>query len=218
MLSDERLQEIRTLADNVRSEQFQLGIRAASCGPNDGEFYQSLKDEAESLKQREDVIRDLLAHIDGLDEELVVFSAAGVAEIAARNPSVLDYMQHWEGRATAAEAEAARLRGALELVMPMARGYANEHDVGCNRASIKQADEALTPSPAQQSATVAPAAASEPVATAGAGEPSADVVGDAYAFMRALRNWVNERESGASPLDAWDEAARSLARLVEARR
>ena len=37
----------------------------------------------------------------------------GIVEIAVRNPSVSEYMSHWEGRATKAEAENDKLRGLL---------------------------------------------------------------------------------------------------------
>lgn len=35
-----------------------------------------------------------------------VLASAGICEIAARNPSVMEYMRHWEGRVEAAEARA----------------------------------------------------------------------------------------------------------------
>jgi len=37
---------------------------------------------------------------------------SGIVEISVRNPSVLDYMRHWEGRAEKAEAELAAMRKA----------------------------------------------------------------------------------------------------------
>jgi uncharacterized protein (DUF2336 family) len=41
--------------------------------------------------------------------ELEMLKTAGIIEVSIRNPSVADYMQHWEGRAEKAEAELARL-------------------------------------------------------------------------------------------------------------
>lgn len=47
-------------------------------------------------------------------EELL--SGAGICEIAARNPRVMEYMANWEGRAEAAEAREAKLREALRNI------------------------------------------------------------------------------------------------------
>ena len=38
----------------------------------------------------------------------------GIVEVAIRNPNVASYMEHWEGRATKAEAENAQLRQQIE--------------------------------------------------------------------------------------------------------
>ena len=48
-----------------------------------------------------------------LRAEIDTMRTAGICEIAARNPQVMEYMRHWETRAEAAEAETARLRGLL---------------------------------------------------------------------------------------------------------
>ncbi|MGN8022886.1 hypothetical protein ACTJJ7_19460, partial [Phyllobacterium sp. 22229] len=48
-------------------------------------------------------IAQLEAERDELQRELDHFTSSGIAEIAVRNPSVMDYMSHWEGRAEAAE-------------------------------------------------------------------------------------------------------------------
>lgn len=45
-----------------------------------------------------------------LRAELHLMKTAGIIEVAVRNPSVSEYMDHWEGRATAAEAAIAALR------------------------------------------------------------------------------------------------------------
>ena len=45
-----------------------------------------------------------------LRAELKQWTTWGVIEVAIRNPSVSEYMRHWEGRATKAEAEVERLR------------------------------------------------------------------------------------------------------------
>jgi hypothetical protein len=48
--------------------------------------------------------------LERLREEVAFMKTCGVIEIAVRNPSVMEYMRHWEGRAEKAEAEAARYR------------------------------------------------------------------------------------------------------------
>ena len=46
-----------------------------------------------------------------LRDELAHFESSSIAEIAARNPSVMEYMKHWEARAEAAEAKLAEVLG-----------------------------------------------------------------------------------------------------------
>jgi len=41
----------------------------------------------------------------GIAEDLHLMKTAGIVEVAVRNPSVAEYMEHWEGRAIKAEAE-----------------------------------------------------------------------------------------------------------------
>ena len=48
--------------------------------------------------------------IEELEAEIETLTTAGIVEVAARNPNVLEYMKHWEGRAEAAEAENKRWR------------------------------------------------------------------------------------------------------------
>lgn len=54
--------------------------------------------------------------ITALRAEVERLTTSGIAEVAAHNPSVMDYMRHWEGRAEKAEAEVERLRAALVKV------------------------------------------------------------------------------------------------------
>lgn len=63
------------------------------------------------------------AEIDRLGQELEHFTKSGIIEVAVRNPSVMDYMRHWEGRAetaeaalTAEQARIADLEGALSKI------------------------------------------------------------------------------------------------------
>ena len=46
--------------------------------------------------------------IEALEAELHLMKTSGVAEVAVRNPSVMEYMKHWEGRAETAEAKLAK--------------------------------------------------------------------------------------------------------------
>lgn len=48
--------------------------------------------------------------VRALLDELEHFKSSGIVEIAVRNSRVAEYMSHWEGRATKAEAELAALR------------------------------------------------------------------------------------------------------------
>jgi chromosome segregation ATPase len=47
---------------------------------------------------------------DEVADELHLMKTAGIIEVAVRNPSVAEYMAHWEERAKKAEAEIAMLR------------------------------------------------------------------------------------------------------------
>ncbi len=49
-----------------------------------------------------------------LEGELELMKTAGIIEVAVRNPSVKDYMEHWEERAEKAEAEVERLKDELK--------------------------------------------------------------------------------------------------------
>jgi hypothetical protein len=65
------------------------------------------------------------ARIAELEAELHTMKTAGIIEVAVRNPSVSEYMAHWEGRAEKAESRVAELKSALEW-------YA-EHVAGCRK-------------------------------------------------------------------------------------
>jgi tRNA C32,U32 (ribose-2'-O)-methylase TrmJ len=44
-----------------------------------------------------------------------LLTKSGIIEVAVRNPNVMSYMEHWEGRAEKAEAEVERLREVIRL-------------------------------------------------------------------------------------------------------
>jgi hypothetical protein len=54
--------------------------------------------------------RELRAEVSRLREALKQWESWGIIEIAVRNQSVSDYMDHWEGRALKAEADVSRLQ------------------------------------------------------------------------------------------------------------
>ena len=56
---------------------------------------------------------DLRAENERLKDELAQWQKWGMSEIAIRNPNVASYMEHWEERATRAEA-------ALEVIVILA--------------------------------------------------------------------------------------------------
>jgi|TARA_B110000908_G_scaffold170039_1_gene228524 hypothetical protein len=54
------------------------------------------------------------ARITELEAQLHTMKTARIIEAAVRNPSVSEYIAHWEGRAEKAEARVAELKSALE--------------------------------------------------------------------------------------------------------
>lgn len=57
---------------------------------------------------------ELLAAVERLQRELHTMQTAGIIEVAVRNSNVAEYMNHWEARATAAEASLVKAREALK--------------------------------------------------------------------------------------------------------
>lgn len=53
-------------------------------------------------------------HLQCIEREMELLRSSGVIEVAARNPSVAEYMKHWEGRTTRAEAKVEAARKILE--------------------------------------------------------------------------------------------------------
>jgi DnaJ-domain-containing protein 1 len=51
--------------------------------------------------------------IDKLKEEIRTLTTSGIAEVAARNPNVMEYMRHWESRTEKAEARVAELEARI---------------------------------------------------------------------------------------------------------
>jgi chromosome segregation ATPase len=85
--------------------------------------------------------------------EIEVLYRRGIVEVAARNPSVMEYMQHWEARAMKSEAEVEalkadndRLREALRSIStaklePGTWRDVSERQKGTARAALKECAE-----------------------------------------------------------------------------
>lgn len=58
-----------------------------------------------------------LSELEELRRELHLMKTAGIIEVAVRNPSVSEYMEHWEGRALKAESLATPVPGAVSNAM-----------------------------------------------------------------------------------------------------
>jgi len=56
-----------------------------------------------------------------LEAELHLMKTSGIVEVAVRNPNVMEYMKHWEGRAEAAETALAKAIDALQEIASLGR-------------------------------------------------------------------------------------------------
>lgn len=81
---------------------------------------------------------------ENLEAENRLLTTYGIDEVAVRNPEVMEYMQHWEGRALDAEAKlamadklASEFKNCLE-VLTKEDGYVccSGHQCGCYGASL----------------------------------------------------------------------------------
>jgi hypothetical protein len=77
-----------------------------------GEGWQELQEEPEGEWIRFEDYASLSA-------ELAQWKTWGVVEVAVRNPSVAEYMKHWEERTEKAESALATARQALEQAQPI---------------------------------------------------------------------------------------------------
>jgi len=75
-----------------------IWVYAEKHGWRDGIF--AYKDQSQ-LEHRTPFVPECL--YTAACEELHLMKTAGIVEVAVRNPSVAEYMRHWEGRAEAAE-------------------------------------------------------------------------------------------------------------------
>ena len=56
------------------------------------------------------------ARIEELEAENNLLKTSGIIEVAVRNPRVMEYIQHWEGRAEAAEAKLAKAEVIIRII------------------------------------------------------------------------------------------------------
>ena len=90
-MSQEPMRSADTLADEVVVRCIEAGF---SC-PNGNHMWRSeIKDAIESERSESDALR----------EEIENWKKWNIVEIASRNPQILEYCAHWEGRAIKAEA------------------------------------------------------------------------------------------------------------------
>lgn len=145
-----------------------------------------------------------------LRAELHLMKTAGIIEVAVRNPSVADYMAHWEGRATAAEAALTALREDNEHM----KKALDEKEIASGLTSDWNlwrywAEQALSAISICHDAEVRATAAETEAATlramleeaAGALEPFSEIAGEMFA-----RNWQAGRVVIA--LDCPEKSAR----------
>jgi hypothetical protein len=71
--------------------------------------------------QAEQVIRALSERLAEVEAERETLTTSGIIEVAVRNPSVMEYMKHWEARAEAAEAALATARADAVLIAELVR-------------------------------------------------------------------------------------------------
>jgi hypothetical protein len=74
--------------------------------------------------------------IKELEAELNLMKTSGIAEVAVKNPSVMEYMKHWEGRAETAEAKLAKAVEALDRIAGKAPYADDPYDIA--RATLAE--------------------------------------------------------------------------------
>ena len=73
----------------------------------------------DEMRETLDASAEKSRQITRLRAENEQLKTSGIAEVAAHNPSVMDRINHWEGRTLKAEAENEKLRSALKSCIAM---------------------------------------------------------------------------------------------------
>ena len=79
--------------------------------------------------------------IEELEAENHLLKTSGIVEVAVRNPSVMEYMQHWEGRAEAAEAKIAKAVEIAEEALNFNSEGDDWHSINDIIATLKGQDD-----------------------------------------------------------------------------
>ena len=103
------------MSDVTCRGSFALGTACGKCPRcrREVESYNAMK----AVRDKLNTPSSALARIEELEAELHLMKTSGIVEVAVRNPSVMEYMRHWEGRAERAEAKLAKAVEALEEIM-----------------------------------------------------------------------------------------------------
>jgi hypothetical protein len=104
------------------------------------------------MPQASRMIRALVAERDAeiqraeaAERELHTLTTAGIIEVAIRNPSVMDYMKHWESRAERAEAEITQFCAQAALAWKAGRDAAAAVTAQTLRQDMPDAENVLPP-------------------------------------------------------------------------
>ena len=102
------------MSDVTCRGSFALGTACGKCPRcrREVESYNAMK----AVRDKLNTPSSALARIEELEAELHLMKTSGIVEVAVRNPSVMEYMRHWEGRAERAEAKLAKAVDALEYI------------------------------------------------------------------------------------------------------
>ena len=93
--------DLREEIADLQKKLADIDPRCAKCGHKRSEHHYRHPFVGPS---QQDTIADLQKKLVEVEAELDLMKTAGIIEVAIRNPSVSEYMQHWERRAEAAEA------------------------------------------------------------------------------------------------------------------
>ena len=101
---------LEQMARDINAESVAKADRITELEAEKSDFYMAyrIKCDAET--------KALEARITELEAEIHNWKTWGIIEVAIRNPSVSEYMNHWEGRCLKAEAANAKMKACLEAI------------------------------------------------------------------------------------------------------